>query len=78
MEVETIKKITNGDNSGDRKPQKEIRSHRCKHHLHKQQEMKARISGTQYTIENIDTTIKESSKCKKILTQNFQKIQNTM
>jgi hypothetical protein len=26
MEVETIKKITKGDNSGDRKPRKEVRS----------------------------------------------------
>jgi hypothetical protein len=31
MEKETIKKITKGDNSGNRKPKKEIRSHRCKH-----------------------------------------------
>uniref|UniRef100_A0A8C6G7V4 Uncharacterized protein n=1 Tax=Mus spicilegus TaxID=10103 RepID=A0A8C6G7V4_MUSSI len=26
------KEITKGDNTGDRKPRKEIRSHRCKHH----------------------------------------------
>ena len=26
------KEITKGDNPGDRKPRKEIRSHRCKHH----------------------------------------------
>ena len=26
------KEITKGDNSGDRKSRKEIRSHRCKHH----------------------------------------------
>ena len=32
MDLETIKKITKGHNSGDRKPRKEIRSHRCKHH----------------------------------------------
>jgi hypothetical protein len=31
MEVET-KEITKGDNTGDRKPRKEVRSHRCKHH----------------------------------------------
>jgi hypothetical protein len=32
MEKEIIKKITKGDNTGDIKPRKEIRSHRCKHH----------------------------------------------
>jgi hypothetical protein len=26
------KEITKGDSPGDRKPRKEIRSHRCKHH----------------------------------------------
>jgi hypothetical protein len=29
MEVETINIITKGDNSGKRKPRKEVRSHRC-------------------------------------------------
>jgi hypothetical protein len=32
MEVEKNKEITKGDNPGDRKSKKEIRSHRCKHH----------------------------------------------
>jgi hypothetical protein len=32
MEVEKNEEITKEDNSGDRKPRKEIRSHRCKHH----------------------------------------------
>jgi hypothetical protein len=27
-----------------------------------------RLSGAAYTIENIDTTIKENAKCKKLLT----------
>jgi hypothetical protein len=40
------------------------------------QEMEERISGTQDAIENIDTAIKENTKCKKILTQNFQEIQD--
>jgi hypothetical protein len=26
------KEITKGDNPGDRKPRKEIKSHKCKHH----------------------------------------------
>ena len=42
------------------------------------QEIEERISGAEDTIENIDTTIKENVKCKKILTQNIQEIQDTM
>ena len=42
------------------------------------QEMKERISGAEDSIENIGTTIKENGKCKKILTQNIQEIQDTM
>jgi chromosome segregation ATPase len=42
------------------------------------QEMEERISGAKDSIENMDTTIKENAKCKKILTQNIQEIQNTM
>jgi methyl-accepting chemotaxis protein len=42
------------------------------------QEIKERLSGIEDTIENIDTTIKENAKIKKLLTQNIQEIQNTM
>ena len=42
------------------------------------QEIEERISGAEDTIENIDTTVKENAKCKKILTQNIQEIQDTM
>jgi predicted ribosome quality control (RQC) complex YloA/Tae2 family protein len=42
------------------------------------QEMEKRISGTEDSIENIRTTIKENTKCKKILTQNIHEIQDTM
>jgi hypothetical protein len=42
------------------------------------EEMEERISGEEDSIENKDTTIKENAKCKKILTQNIQKIQDTM
>jgi chromosome segregation ATPase len=42
------------------------------------QEMKERISGAEDSIDNMDTTIKENAKCKKILTQNIQKIQKAM
>ena len=40
--------------------------------------MEERISGAEDSIENMDTTIKENAKCKKILTQNIQEIQDTM
>ena len=39
------------------------------------QEIKERISGAEDTIENIDTTVKENAKGKKLLTQNIQEIQ---
>jgi methyl-accepting chemotaxis protein len=42
------------------------------------QEIKERISGVEDTIENIDTSIKENTKCKKLLTQNIQEIQDTV
>jgi hypothetical protein len=35
------------------------------------QEMEERISGAEYIIENVDTIVKENSKCKNILTQNI-------
>jgi hypothetical protein len=40
--------------------------------------MEERISGADNSIENMDTTMKENAKCKKILTQNIQEIQHTM
>jgi hypothetical protein len=40
--------------------------------------MEERISGAKDSIENIITTIKENGKCKKILTQNIQEMQDTM
>jgi chromosome segregation ATPase len=42
------------------------------------QGIEERISGAKDTIENIDTTIKENAKCKKILTQNIQEIKDKM
>jgi hypothetical protein len=39
--------------------------------------MEERISDAD-SIENIDTTIKENAKCKKIVPQNIQEIQDTM
>jgi hypothetical protein len=42
------------------------------------QEIEERILGAKDTIENIDRTVKEHAKCKKLLTQNIQQIQDTM
>jgi chromosome segregation ATPase len=42
------------------------------------QEIEERISGAEDTIENINTTVKENAKCKTLLTQNIQAIQDTM
>jgi uncharacterized coiled-coil DUF342 family protein len=42
------------------------------------QEIEERILGAEDSIENIGTTIKENGKCKKILTQNIQEIQDTI
>ena len=41
------------------------------------QEIEERISGAEDSIEYISTKIKENGKCKKILTQNIQEIQDT-
>jgi uncharacterized coiled-coil protein SlyX len=41
-------------------------------------EIEERLSGTEDTIENINTTVKENAKFKKILTQNIQETQDTM
>jgi hypothetical protein len=40
--------------------------------------MEDRISGAEDFIQNMDTTLKGNAKCKKILTQNIQKIQETV
>jgi hypothetical protein len=37
-----------------------------------------RISGVKDTIANIDKTVKENAKGKNLLTQNIQKVQDTM
>jgi hypothetical protein len=40
--------------------------------------MEERISDAEDSIENMDITAKENAKCKKILTQNIQEIQDKM
>jgi chromosome segregation ATPase len=77
MEVETVKKL-------QRERTLEIENLRKKSGAidvsitNRIQEIEERISGAEDTIENIDTTIKENVKCKKILTQSIQEIQDTM
>jgi hypothetical protein len=42
------------------------------------QEIEERIFGAEDSIENMDTTAKGNAKCKKLLTQNIQEIQDKM
>jgi hypothetical protein len=73
MEVQTIKK-------SQRKTTLEIENLRKKSGIidasitNRIQGREERISGAEDSIENMDTTIKENAKCKKILTKNIQKI----
>jgi methyl-accepting chemotaxis protein len=41
------------------------------------QEIEERISGAEGAIENTNTRVKETVKCKRLLTQNIQEIQDT-
>ena len=77
MEVETIKKSQREptliiENLGKKSGAINVRINNRK------KEIEEKMSGAEDTIENIDTTIKENVKCKKILTQNIQEIQDTM
>jgi hypothetical protein len=74
MDIETIKKSQRettlekkNQKTKKQQPKKEVRSHRYK--LHQQNTIEERISGAEDAIEDIDTTIKENAKCKKILTK---------
>ena len=77
MEIETIKK-------SQRETTREIENQEKKSGVidvsitNRIQEMDENISDAEDTIENIDTTVKENAKCKKLLTQNIQEIQDTM
>ena len=77
MEVETIKKSQRKttleiENLGKKSGAIDARI------TNRIQEIEQRISGAEDTIENIDTTVKENTKCKKFLTQNIQEIQDTV
>jgi chromosome segregation ATPase len=77
MEVETVKKSQRETTKQIENLEKKSGSKNARI-TNKIQEMEERISGTEDAIENIDTTIKENGKCKKILKQNIQEIQDTM
>jgi uncharacterized coiled-coil protein SlyX len=77
MEVETIKKSQREttpeiENLGKKSGAIDVSI------INRIQEVEERISGAEDTIENINTAIKENAKCKKILAQNIQEIQDTM
>jgi len=66
MEIETLKK-----SQRERTPEIEnlgSRSGVIDKNITKIQEIEERISGAEDTIENIETTVKENVKCKKLLT----------
>jgi hypothetical protein len=64
-----------GDNSEDRTPRKEIRNHRCEHQQQNTRDgretLRCRIFHRKHGHNN-------QRKCKKILTQKIQEIQDTM
>ena len=68
-EVDTIKK-TQSEATLEIDHGKEIWNHRSI--SNRIQEIEERISGTEDSIQNMDITIKENAKCKKILSQNIQ------
>ena len=76
-EVDTVKKKPKWGNAADRNPRKEILNHRCEHQQQNTRDGRENL-GAEDSIENIGTTIKEKAKCKKMLSQNIQNIQDTM
>ena len=68
------KEITRGDNPGIRKPGKGsgVIDTTITNRI---QEIEERISGVKDTIENIDTSVKENTKCKNLLPKYTEKIQ---
>jgi uncharacterized coiled-coil protein SlyX len=77
VEVEAIRKtqmeaILENENLGNRSGITDVSI------INRMQEIEERISGVDDTIEEIDTTVKENSKHKKLLTQSIQEIQDRM
>ena len=65
------------ENSGDRNPRKEIRKHRCEHQQQNIRDGRENLRCRRFHRKH-GTTIKENTKCKEILTQNTQEIQDTL
>jgi cell fate (sporulation/competence/biofilm development) regulator YmcA (YheA/YmcA/DUF963 family) len=74
LEVETIKKSQRETSLEIENLGKKSGAARITNRI---QEIEERLSGAEDSIESIDPTIKESAKCKKLLTQNIQEIQDT-
>jgi uncharacterized coiled-coil protein SlyX len=78
MEIEAIKKTQTG-NSGDRKHNMGKRTGMTDASItNRIQELEERISGIEYTIEEVDTPVKENAKTKNVLKQNIQQIWDIM
>jgi hypothetical protein len=75
MEVQTINKNTKGDNSGDRNPRKEIKNHRCEHQQQNTRDGRENLRCRRFYREHGHNN---QRKCKTILTQNIQEIQDTL
>jgi hypothetical protein len=78
MEVETIKKSQRETTLEIENLGKKLGDIDASSITNRIQEIEERISGAKDSIENMDTTIKENAKCREILTQNIQEIQDTM
>jgi hypothetical protein len=72
--TESIKK-SKGDNPGDRRLRKEIRSHRCKHNQQITRHRRVNIRCRRHHRKHGHNS---QRKCKKLLIQNIQEIQDTM
>jgi hypothetical protein len=62
-----------GDNSGDRNPRKEIRTHRCEHQQQNTRDGRENLSCGRFHRKD-GHTIKENAKCKNNLTQNTKEV----
>ena len=71
------KEITKGDNPGVRKPRKEIRSHRCKHHKQNTRDRRENLRCRRFHREH-RTNNQRKWKMQKDPNPNIQEIQDTM
>ena len=74
MKIETIKKSQRETTPEVENLGKRYRCHRCKHQQQNTRDRRENLRCRRH----IDTTVKENAKCKKLLTQNNEEIQDTM